>query len=491
MKLEEVFRELPLLEQRGDFSGEITGLRYRSAEVVPGDLFVAWQGEKVDGHDYVEDAWARGASAFLTEKALPQHIDCPWARVQSSRQGLALAAANFYGRPAQSLTMVGITGTNGKTSIATLLHDVLEKSGIRSGLLGTVEYRVGEQRLEAQRTTPESLDLQRHFFQMQEAGCQAVVMEVSSHALALDRTCGVPFQVAIFTNLTRDHLDFHQDMEAYFRAKQKLFTGLRKGAVAVINVDDVWGRRLLGELPQGVKALTYSLKEEADFRAENLRCDDRGLAFDCVEKAASTFISIPWLGLFNASNVLAVIAAARFLGLSMEELAQWLPLAPGVPGRLERVGQSGEKDFQVLVDYAHTDDAVRNILQCLRPLCRGHLKILLGCGGNRDQAKRPLMARAACSMADEVVFTSDNPRHENPEDILRDMVAGVADYQNYQVVSDRKKAIEWLIDSAGSGDVLVLAGKGHETTQEVAGVKTLFSDRVEATQVLRQKGLIS
>jgi len=483
MILQDIFRDVPLKAQSGDFNCEVRALHYRSSEVRPGDLFFAWQGEKADGHSYIEDALNRGAVALLTEKMTSVPTGIAWAMAESGRRTLALASANFFGRPAKILQMVGITGTNGKTSTATLVHYLLERAGIVAGLLGTIEYRIGSERVEASRTTPESHELQKMLAGMLDHGCRAAVMEVSSHALVLNRVAGIPFRVAIFTNLTQDHLDFHKDMESYFRAKEMLFTGLSAGATAVVNIDDPYGRRLVGSLPRGVELKTYSLRGPADYEARDLVCTDKGVSFSCHMNGEVIPVNVPWMGEFNAANVLAVIAAVRALGVTGSQLRDWLPEAPFVPGRMERIPGSGE--FQVLVDYAHTDDAVRNLLQSLRPLARGRLRILIGCGGDRDSTKRPLMARVACELADDVFFTSDNPRSEDPDVILRQMSAGVPDFKNVHVIKDREKAIQSMIESALSGDILVLAGKGHENTQEIAGVKLPFSDLEVASRWLR------
>jgi UDP-N-acetylmuramoyl-L-alanyl-D-glutamate--2,6-diaminopimelate ligase len=487
MILKEIFRDIPLVEQHGDFTREVSALCYRSCDVKPGDLFFAWQGEKTDGHGYIDEAVKRGAVALVTEKQPRVSSEVVWARADSVRRALALASANFFHRPAHKLEMIGVTGTNGKTSTATLLHYLLERSGLMAGLLGTVEYRIGSRRVEASRTTPESHDLQQMLAQMLEQKCRAAVMEVSSHALALDRVSGIPFKVAIFTNLTQDHLDFHRNMEAYFQAKERLFTGLLPGATAIINLDDPSGLRLLERMPVGVNVRTYSIKHPADYGVENLHCTDKGISFRCVTPQDSLAVKIPWLGEFNVSNILAAIAAGQSLGLTSAQLAGSLPEAPCVPGRMERV--SGSADFQVLVDYAHTDDAVRRLLESLRPLTRGRLRILIGCGGDRDATKRPLMARVACRLADDVFFTSDNPRGENPLEILRQMTEGVRDCPHYQVIEDREKAIASMIAAARAGDVLVLAGKGHENTQEINGVKIPFSDVVIASNYLKGERL--
>jgi UDP-N-acetylmuramoyl-L-alanyl-D-glutamate--2,6-diaminopimelate ligase len=484
MTLEDILYDIPLEEKHGDFSKEIRALRYRSCDVEPGDLFFAWKGEKADGHDYVDDALKRGAIALLLEKKCSVPEEITWARASSGRRALALASATFFKQPGRHLQMAGVTGTNGKTSTATLLHYLLERAGVKTGLLGTVEYRIGGERIEAARTTPESHDLQKMLAQMLQKQCRAAVMEVSSHALALERVAGIPFRISVFTNLTQDHLDFHGTMESYFLAKAKLFTGLTPGATAVVNIDDPYGTRLLSLIAKGVEVKTYSLNGEADFTARELQCTDKGIFFECVNEGKSFPVGIPWLGKFNAGNVLGVIAAASSLGLTNQQLTSWLAEAPFVPGRMQRIGGSG--DFQVLVDYAHTDDAVRNLLESLRPLTQARLRILLGCGGDRDRAKRPVMARVACALADDVVFTSDNPRSENPESILEQMSAGVKDFLHYQIIKDREKAIESIINSALPGDIVVLAGKGHENTQEIAGVKTHFSD-VEMASLYLEK----
>lgn len=486
MTFEKILQGVTVIDQQGDFSVEINQLRYRSNEVLLGDLFCAWQGQKTDGHDYIPEALNNGATALLTEKNVQAPPQIAWARVESGKKSLAVAAANYFGNPAQKLSMIGITGTNGKTSTASLLHYLLEHSGKKSGLLGTIEYRIGSKKLEADRTTPESLDLQRMLAEMVQANCGYCVMEVSSHALALDRLEGVFFSHALFTNLTQDHLDFHGGMENYFLAKQKLFKELRPGAVAIINIDDLYGRRLMEEIPSGVELITYSKSEntEADWVAEKISYTARGTEFICTNKEGRFPVQLPWVGEFNISNALVALAAARHCGISMADLMRWLPNAPVVSGRLERVVH--EAAFQVLVDYAHTDDAIKNILTSLRPLTQNKLKILIGCGGDRDVSKRPLMALAACSLADEVIFTSDNPRSEDPQAIIQQMKQGVGAFKNLTVIIDREQAIARLIEQACAGDVIVLAGKGHETTQETNGVKIHFSDSEVAHKYLRK-----
>ncbi|MDR0534320.1 MAG: UDP-N-acetylmuramoyl-L-alanyl-D-glutamate--2,6-diaminopimelate ligase [Verrucomicrobiales bacterium] len=485
MKLGLLTQLLEVKDCRNDANAgiEISRLAYNSRQVEPGALFCTWRGFKSDGHRFVADAVQRGASALVVEK-LPDPLPaCPVFVVESGRHALAQMAAGFYNYPTRSLELTGVTGTNGKSSIGFLLHYLKEKSGRKCGLLGTVEYRAGNQKLPSSRTTPESSDLQALFAEMRDIGCCSVVMEVSSHALELDRVFGVPFRTALFTNLTRDHLDFHGTMQDYFLAKRKLFTGLPAGALAVVNLDDAYSARILDAVPLNARTVTYGFSPLATYRAENVQLNAGGSAFEFVTPNGSLLVRSPWIGRYNVSNTLAALAALSANGeATLEELANWLPEAPYVPGRLQKVPHSGK--FTVLVDYAHSDDAVRNVLQSLRPLCKGKLKVLLGCGGDRDRTKRPLMALAACELADEVMFTADNPRGEDPELILRDMKVGVANFSNYRVELDRAQAIAEIIKGANDEDLIVLAGKGHETTQEINGVFHHFSDVEVAGKIL-------
>ena len=485
MKLNLLTQNLTIKERHGDANGEveIPSLAYDARQVQPGALFCTWKGFKSDGHRFVADAVQRGAAAVVVEKMPEPLPDCPVLLVESGRQALALMAANFHGHPARTLNMTGITGTNGKSSIGFLLHYLKEKSGKKCGLLGTVEYRAGSQKLAAARTTPESSDLQALLAQMRDAGCDSAVMEVSSHALELDRVFGVPFRTALFTNLTRDHLDFHGTMQDYFQAKRKLFAALPADALAVVNLDDAYSARMLDAVPLTARAVTYGFSPLASYRAENVQLNANGGAFDFVTPNGSLLVRSPWIGRYNISNAVAALTVMVANGeATLEDLANWLPDAPYVPGRLQKVPHGGK--FTVLVDYAHSDDAVRNVLQSLRPLCKGKLKILLGCGGNRDRTKRPLMALAACELADEVVFTTDNPRAEDPELILRDMKVGVSNFSNYREILDRAQAIAEIVKGANDEDLIVLAGKGHETTQEINGVCHHFSDVEVAAKIL-------
>jgi UDP-N-acetylmuramoyl-L-alanyl-D-glutamate--2,6-diaminopimelate ligase len=462
---------------------EIAHIAYRSDQIDQGGLFCAWRGERFDGHRFIQDALARGAAAVVVEDADMASQAPIVIEVESGRHALARAAANFYRRPDRSLRLAGITGTNGKTSVAYLMHRLLDKAGVCAGMVGTIEYRVGGEREPAGRTTPESLDLQRLFARMRDAQCGAAVLEVSSHALAQGRVEDILFEAAVFTNLTPDHLDFHGDMEHYLAAKSILFSELREGAAAVVNVDDPSAERIEAVAGSGARKIRFGLSAKADYRAEELRCHRQGSAFDFVWPGGRHRVELPWVGAHNVSNALAAASATIAMGLSPEFVAEGLKDAPAVPGRLERV--LSDRPFTVLVDYAHTPDALRKVLEALRPLTEGRLRVLAGCGGDRDRSKRPNMALACCACADAVVFTTDNPRSEEPKAILADMTAGVFNYKNFEVIEDRAEAIARIIDSGRAGDVVVLAGKGHEETQEIKGARYPFSDRTIAAGCLQ------
>lgn len=483
MKLEAMFQDVPVLEWQGLREGEVTGVAYHSHAVNRGTLFCTWQGQKSDGHIYLQDAVARGASAVVVEKQVGD-LPCPRIIVRSGRLALSRIAANFYARPAHQLKMVGITGTNGKTSTAFLLHHLLKGQGIKAGLLGTVIYDLGDGVISAERTTPEGLDIQRYLRRMADCGCTAAVMETSSHALEQGRIDGVPFSAAVFTHLSHDHLDYHGTMENYFSAKLRLFLSLKEGSTAVVNQDDSYGRRILETLPPGVRGVTYGMEPGADFEATGATYSSTGTRFRLSYQGSTREVVSRWIGPFNVANALAALSTGFALGLDLDQVIENLATAPSVPGRMELLPHEG--NFAVVVDYAHTDDAVSKVADALRPLTKNRLRVLVGCGGNRDKTKRPLMARAACEKADDVILTSDNPRNEKPGEILDQMVEGVKNFSNYRVIVDRAEAIREIIHSAQAGDVILLAGKGHETYQEVAGVKHPFSDREQALLALKE-----
>jgi len=483
VKLTEVMDGVKVRSWEGNQQAEISSLAYDARRVSPGSVFCTWKGHQRDGHAFVPDALQRGAVAVVAEKRLTD-LSVPNIRVESGRRALGRMAANFYGHPSRHLQVVGITGTNGKTSTSMLLQSLLEAGGLRCGLLGTVANDTGHGRAPASHTTPEALDLQQLLAEMRENGCRAASIEVSSHALDQGRTEGVDFAGAIFTNLGRDHLDYHGTMEAYEQAKSLLFRGLRPGAFAAINLDDLCGIRMAAVCAPGVRILRYGL-EKGDVRIADLKMGVQGASFRLVTPEGEFPATLPWLGRFNLSNALGAASAAILAGIPAEKVAGALGRAPAVPGRMEAVPGSGE--ITVLVDYAHTPDAIEAALATLRPITRGSLWIVVGAGGDRDKGKRPKMAAAAAKFSDRVILTSDNPRNEEPTAILREMAAGLPKGAAAQKIENRAEAIRMAVRSAGSGDVILVAGKGHEETQEIRGEKYPFSDRREVEKALAER----
>lgn len=454
-----------------DRETEITSLSYDSRTLEPGALFVALRGEKQDGHRFIPQAMARGAAAVVCEA--PPDTPGPWITVKDSRLTLAQLSANWFGRPGEGMTLLGVTGTNGKTTTTTLLWEVL--SGVQSapvGLIGTNRVMIGHRALPADRTTPESYELQALLRQMADAGCAYVVMEVSSHALVQHRTAGLTFAVGAFTNLTQDHLDYHGTMEAYRQAKGLLFRQCRR---AVLNLDDPAGRWYAQHVDCPV--VTYSENRlQADLTARNLRLFPGHVEFEALTTGHITRVHLPIPGGFSIYNALAALSVGLCLGLGLEEMARAMRTVQGVKGRVEVVPVP--RAFTVLIDYAHSPNALENILMTARDFTAGRLICLFGCGGNRDRTKRPIMGAIAQELADLVVVTSDNPRDERPEDILRDILSGMTpDRENVRVEPDRRAAIGWALSQGRPGDVIVLAGKGHETWQEVRGVRYPMDER--------------
>ncbi len=470
MKLRELLAEIPLIECRADLDMDISGVSYDSRKTRRGDLFVAVTGYAADGHAYIPAAAEKGAACVLCER-VPES-DVPWVRVESSRRALALLSANWFGHPAREMTMIGVTGTNGKTTTTYLLKSILEeKAGAKVGLIGTNQNMIGEKVLETERTTPESFELQKLLRLMKNSGCTHVVMEVSSHALYLERVYGIPFAVGIFTNLTQDHLDFHKTMENYCDAKAKLF---RMCKVGVVNADDPWCARLTKNA--ACRILTYAQHAAADLRAETVALSADGVSFEAVSEEARVpvFVGIP--GGFMVYNTLDVLGAAMALGIPLEDSAQVLRCSAHVKGRVEVV-PTGE-DYTMLIDYAHTPDAVENVLKTVRGFAKGRVVALFGCGGDRDRTKRPLMGAIAAQLADLVIVTSDNPRTEDPKGIIQDILAGMYQAQTPHIVlENRIEAIQYAMDHAQKDDVIVLMGKGHETYQIIGTKKHHLDER--------------
>jgi len=462
---------------RGDDATLVADVVVDHREVIAGSVFCCVPGATADGHDFAAAAVDAGAAALMVERWLD--VDVAQVRVASVRAAMGSVSAAVYGRPAEALTTAGVTGTNGKTTSTYLLESVFETAGMTSGLIGTTGARIAGRPSPLAHTTPEAPDLQRLFASMRDAGVSAVAMEVSSHALAQHRVDGIVFDVATFTNLSQDHLDYHPSMEAYFEAKARLFTPALARA-GVVNVDDRWGRRLaeLAEVP----VTTYALDTEADVRATEVRSDVRGVSFRCE----GILVRSTLRGRFNVTNCLGVLAAARSLGIDPARAAEGIERAPMVPGRMEPIDEG--QDFLVVVDYAHTPDSILGVLRASRPLAAGRVIVVFGCGGDRDRAKRPEMGRAATSLADHTIITSDNPRSEDPLAIIREIERGAADGGGaYVIEPDRRAAIGLAIDQARPGDVVVIAGKGHETVQELAGGSLPFDDRDVARAALRSE----
>jgi UDP-N-acetylmuramoyl-L-alanyl-D-glutamate--2,6-diaminopimelate ligase len=485
MKLKRLVESLPDASVEGALEREITGIAYDSRRVTPGMLFIAIPGEHTDGHEFISNAIDRGAAAIICERNGTAHPRATKIKVPDVREALARSAAAFHGNPSAAMKVIGVTGTNGKTTVTFMVKAMLEGAGIKTGLMGTVQYEIGERVIPAQRTTPESLEVQQMMAQMVKAGCQACVMEVSSHALEQKRVLGVEFDVGIFTNLTRDHLDYHGTMDRYFAAKEKLFASLARGtkrSAAVINMDDSFGARLAGKHKVDFE-FTYGFRPSR-LQAAQVELGKDGTRF-VVETPERKFpIRLPLIGRHNVYNALAAIGAGMALDVHLLKIQAALNAMQPVPGRLESIAAG--QPFGVYVDYAHTDDALKNVLQTLREITPGRVLVAFGCGGNRDSGKRAKMGRIAAELADYTCITSDNPRKESPEKIAGQIEEGyrAVKQQNYVVELDRKRAIHQIIGMAVAGDSVLIAGKGHEAYQEFEDTVVPFDDRLHAREAL-------
>ena len=480
MKLRELLQNIQVLDSSVDMELEISDVAYDSRKVTPGSLFVAITGFASDGNRFIPMAMEKGAAVVVTAKK--PHMDVPYVLVENDRLALSLIGTNFYGNPAGSMTMIGITGTNGKTSVTLLLKHLLEQVlGAKVGLIGTMENLVGDEVIPTERTTPESFELQGLFARMRRAGCTHVVMEVSSHAIALDRVGGVHYDVAAFTNLTEDHLDFHKTMDHYCDTKAELFRRCDKG---VINLDDSYAPRFLDAAACDV--LTTSRRESNGLYAENVELLAEGVSFTAVCGEEQAQIRLPIPGGFTVYNALTVLGVAKQLGISLADSAKALQTAKGVKGRVEVV-PTPTTPYTVLIDYAHTPDGLENVMSSVRGFCKGRLIAVFGCGGDRDPIKRPIMGRIGVTLSDLAVITSDNPRTEDPMAIISDIEKGAAAVgKSYKVIENRIKAIHYAMDIAKNDDIIVLAGKGHETYQEINGVKHHLDEREVVTEYLQK-----
>ena len=487
MKLGELLRGVPELQTGADLALEVTSLAYDSRRVERGTLFFAIQGEKADGHRYIGPALERGAVGVVSEHEAPSDLASRWIRVPKIRRALSGAARVFFHHPDSKLQLIGITGTNGKTTTAFLLENIYRVAGSPAGLFGTIEYRLGERTVMAGNTTPESLDLLSYFAELVKVGAKAAVLEASSHALAQERLWGFPFSAAVFTNLTQDHLDYHKDFEHYFAAKRRLFEGLGTPppGLAVINVTDPWGAKLLDVASP--RKITYGINSDAQVKPRQFTQDLAGIRATLILPEGKLEIESPLVGRANLANILAAVATAIGLGIPHDQVQQGIAGLKTVPGRFERIDEG--QPFLVAVDYAHTDDALRNVLKTARELTRDRLIVLFGCGGDRDRTKRPLMGEAAGTLADFVVLTSDNPRSEDPVLIMNDALVGLQRTgKPYVSEVDRQVAIRTVLSDARQGDVVVLAGKGHETYQILKDATIPFDDREVARRILRELG---
>jgi len=464
---------------------EVAGVRSDSRSIRPGDLFVAIRGARFDGFAHVEDAVARGAVAIVSDRAAKPGVAVPWVRVEAPRRVLGELSARLHGNPSEKLVLSGVTGTNGKTSTATLIEAILARRYGKAGLLATTVYRTPRREIPAGRTTPEAPLIQELLAELVEEGVPAASLEVSSHALSLDRVAGCRFDVAVFTNLTRDHLDFHGDMESYYAAKKLLFDMRKPGAPGVVNVDDPYGRRLLSEASSPMEGFSPS-GAAAEYRADAAHCDLAGTSFEVVYRGGRFRLSSPLLGRFQVSNLLGAAAAGLALGIAPDDIVAAVAGVLDVPGRLERVDVG--QPYTILVDYAHTPDALERLLLSVRELTDRKVILVFGCGGDRDPGKRAPMGEIAGRLADIPIATSDNPRSENPEAILKAVETGLQASGNtkYLKIVDRGDAIRQAIELANPGTVVVIAGKGHETTQVIGDKEIPFDDRKVAASYARR-----
>lgn len=480
MKLRELIKNLSIIEMNADAELEISGVSYDSRKTEKGDMFVAIRGFEADGHKFIPKAVENGAAVILCEEK--PSCDIPYVLVSDSRYGLAIVSRDFFGDPASGMTMIGITGTSGKTSSSYLIKHMLEsKLDAKVGLIGTNGNMIGDEFLHTEHTTPESYELHELFRHMADSGCTHVVMEVSSHSLTLERVAGIHFDVALYTNLSQDHLDFHGTMEEYAAAKRKLFSMCSLGC---FNLDDAWADFMRDGA--SCRTMTFSTeKNEADLVAKDIRLTADGVRFASVsgDEISITKLGIP--GMFSVYNALGTMSVGLALGLSLADCSDAMSSAKGVKGRLEIVPTG--RDFSVVIDYSHKPDALEKVLKTLKPVTRGRLIALFGCGGDRDKLKRPIMGRIAADNADLVVVTSDNPRTEDPDEIIREIVAGMKDKRTpTKVICDRREAIAWAIDNAALGDVLLLAGKGHEDYQVVGHEKHHMDEREIVADCLKK-----
>jgi UDP-N-acetylmuramoyl-L-alanyl-D-glutamate--2,6-diaminopimelate ligase len=485
MKLKDLLEGVPGVRFNGNENQGIQGIAYSSKDVEPGFLFAALKGEKKDGFEFVDEALLNGAVAFLSEKPKPKNIVKTWLQASDAREALALCSANFYSQPSQKMKVVGITGTKGKTTITYLLEEILKKSHFLPAVIGTISYRGPRIKIPAERTTPEAPDLQKMLAEMLAQGVTHCLIEVSSHALDLKRVVGIGFDVALFSNLSGDHLDYHHSMERYFEAKKKLFFLNHKKRAAVINSDDPWGKELISELPSGV--VTFGLEPDAVVRGENYKLTEKGIELSADYPAGKLLVTSPLLGKPNLYNILASIAVALALNIHVSAIKKGIASLQEVPGRFEKIENS--RGLHIFVDYAHTDDALKNLLETARELSPRRIILIFGAGGDRDKTKRARMGEVAGNLSDLTILTSDNPRSEDPLDIISDIEKGIkkTGTKNYEIVPDRKEAIRHALSVGERGDYILVAGKGHENYQVIKDKIIPFKDADVIRSILEIK----
>lgn len=482
MKLLELLDGVKYKLVKGDLDKEIVKIQYDSRKVNSNDIFVCLSGFEVDGHEFANRAIEAGASVLICEKDLDFNNisdEVTVIRVGEGRKALAILSANYYGHPTKNLKLIGVTGTNGKTTSVYILKSILEKAGEKVGLIGTIANYIGDEKIKSERTTPESLELQKLFKEMVDKGCTYCVMEVSSHSLELDRVYGCSFEIGIFTNLTRDHLDFHGTFDNYYNAKFKLF---ERSKTSVVNIDDNYGYRVINDLNKlSKKIVTYSIKDSSDFKAYDINLEEKDIIFKVNETEYKSVLP----GQYNVYNALGVISAVKTLGIGEESIKSGL-LDVTVPGRCERIGNKYDVPYEIIIDFAHTPDGLKNILETLRVSTKNRLIAVYGSGGDRDKVKRAELGRVGSEIADVVIITTDNPRNEDPMDIIKEIVVGIKK-TNYLAIENRVEAIRLALEMAEPGDTVVMAGKGHETYQINNDGVIHFDEREVVDDILKGK----
>jgi UDP-N-acetylmuramoyl-L-alanyl-D-glutamate--2,6-diaminopimelate ligase len=480
MKLRNIMENINFNLVKGDIDIDIKKIQYDSRKVKEGDAFICIEGYNLDGHKYIQNAINNGAIAVVCQKNIEEPLNCTVLRVEDSRKTLAISAANYYKNPSKSMKIIGITGTNGKTTSAFMIKAILEQQGYKVGLIGTIANYIGDKKIHTERTTPESLELHELFKEMVDSKVDYCVMEVSSHSLSLDRVYGIEFCESIFTNLTQDHLDFHKTFENYFNAKFKLFKSSKN---SIINIDDMYGKKAYSLITNS--KLSYGLKPNADIMASDIKMNSRGSKFTLEYKNNSSEIELNIPGNYNVYNALGSIAVCLNQGIDLAAIKLGLQKVQ-VPGRCELVANNHNLGFEIILDYAHTPDGLENILKTAREFTKGKLICVFGCGGDRDKAKRAIMGKIGSELSDMSVITSDNPRTEEPLKIINDIVKGI-EKCNYEIIENRRAAIKRAIEIASEGDVIVIAGKGHEDYQVLKDKTIHFDEREVVSEIIKER----